>query len=111
METINNLKAIYIIVNAGFAEDIIDLVRKAGAGGATIINARGAGPVQQEILGISIDSEKEMVLCVAEAEVAERIVVAVKEKSGSKSPANGFCFMMPVERATSVSKLPSPVAE
>ena len=106
MEKANDLKAIYIIVNAGFAEDVMDMTRRAGAGGATIINARGAGPVQQEIFGISIDAEKEMVLCVADGEVAERIMAAVKERAGSQSPANGFCFIMPVEQATSISKPP-----
>mgnify|MGYP000855919508 FL=1 len=104
MEKANDLKAIYVIVNASFADDVVDMTRRAGASGATIINARGAGPVQQEIFGISIDAEKEMVLCIADGEVAERIIAAVKEKAGSNSPANGFCFIMPVERAPSVSK-------
>lgn len=103
-----DIKAVYIVVNAGFAEDIVEMTRKVGAAGATIVNARGAGPVQQEIMGISIDVEKEMVLILAEEDTAEKILAVVKEKAGSKSPANGFCFTMPVARATLATKLPPP---
>lgn len=106
MEYTNHIKAVYIVVNAGFAEDIVELTRAEGASGATIINARGTGPVHQEIMGISIDAEKEMVLILADAETAERIMAVVKEKMGSKTPANGFSFMMPVIKATLTSKEP-----
>ncbi len=99
MEKADNMKALYIILNAGFADDVVELLRKAGAGGATIINARGMGAVQKEIFGITIDAEKEMILSLVDGDTAERIMAIVKEKAGFKSPANGICFMMPVETA------------
>ena len=43
MEKANNMKALYIIVNAGFADEVMEIARGAGAKGATIINARGTG--------------------------------------------------------------------
>ena len=38
----NDLKALYIIVNAGFASEVVDIARSLGSTGATIINARGS---------------------------------------------------------------------
>ena len=96
----DNLKALFIIINAGFAEEIVDITREAGAGGATIINARGEGPKHQTIMGITIDSEKEMVLSVVNVNTAAKIMKAVKEKAGIGTPAHGVCFFMPVEKMT-----------
>lgn len=98
MEKANNIKALYIIVNAGFGDDIVDIAREAGAGGATIINARGTGAVHKAFFGITIDAEKEMIISLVNADTAERIIAAVKEKAGVKSPANSICFIMPVEK-------------
>ncbi len=94
------LKALYIIVNAGYASEIIDIVRANGAGGATILNARGSTSKPQTILGITIDTEKEIILSVVKKEIAVKITNAVKEKAGSGTPAHGLCFFMPVEMST-----------
>ena len=104
MEKANNIKALYIIVNAGFADEIVEIVREAGAGGATIMNARGIGAVHKEILGIAIDTEKEIILSLVDGNTAEKIIAAVKEKAGLKTPADGICFVMPVEKMIGVSR-------
>lgn len=98
METGNNVKALFIIVNAGFADEVVEIAREAGAGGATIINARGIGSVHKSIMGITVDTEKEMVLSLVSGDVAEKIMAVIKEKAGLKSPVNGICFIMPVEK-------------
>jgi nitrogen regulatory protein PII len=94
------LKALYVIVNAGFASSIVDIARSLGATGATIINARGSVAKPKTILGITIDSEKEIVLTVVEKEVAMKVVEAVKETSGVGTAAHGLCFFLPVEMST-----------
>lgn len=96
----NELKALYIIVNAGFAGEVVDIARSLGATGATIINARGSAAVHKTILGITIDTEKEIVLSVVEKEVAIKIVEAIKEKMGVGTNAHGLCFFLPVEMST-----------
>ncbi|MGF7143175.1 nitrogen regulatory protein PII [Anaerotaenia torta] len=103
MEKANNLKALYIIVNAGFAEEVVEMAREAGARGATIINARGTGAMHKAILGITIDTEKEIILSVVDADTAERIVAAVNTKSGFKTPANGICFTMPIDKMVGIN--------
>lgn len=98
-----NIKALFVLVNSGFSEEVIDLARKEGARGATILNARGVGLNIAQILGITIDSEREIVLSLVDGEMAERIMAAVKEKAGIKSPANGICFTLPVDMMTTLS--------
>ena len=48
------LKALYVIVNAGFSAEIVDIARANGATGATILNARGSVAKPKTILGITI---------------------------------------------------------
>ena len=52
------------------------------------------------IFGITIDTEKEIVVTVVEKDVAVKIVQAVKEKAGAGTAAHGLCFFMPVEMST-----------
>ena len=76
------LKALYIIVNAGFSSEVVEIARSLGSTGATIINARGSVAKPKTILGITIDTEKEIVLSVVEKDVAIKIAEAIKEKAG-----------------------------
>lgn len=96
----SNMKALFIVVNAGFADDIADIAREEGARGATILNARGRGLSQKSIMGITVDSEKEMVLSVVDGKVAARIMESVKEQAGICTPAHAVCFALPVEDMT-----------
>lgn len=93
-----NKKALFIVVNCGFAEEITDIIHEEGACGATILNARGVGLNVEKIMGITVDYEREMILSIVDEEVAEKIMAAVKEKSGIKSPAHGICVMLPVDK-------------
>ncbi len=95
-----DLKALYIIVNAGFSSEIVDIAREMGAGGATILNARGSAAKPQTILGITIDTEKGIILSVVEKESAVKIMDAVKQRAGVGTNAHGLCFFVPVEMST-----------
>ena len=94
------LKALYIIVNAGFSSEVVEIARSLGSTGATIINARGSVAKPKTILGITIDTEKEIVISVVEKDVAQKIMEQVKEKAGVGTAAHGLCFFMPVEMST-----------
>ena len=94
------LKALYIIVNAGFSSEVVEIARSLGSTGATIINARGSVSKPKTILGITIDTEKEIVLSVVEKDIAVKIAEAIKEKAGVGTDAHGLCFFLPVEMST-----------
>jgi hypothetical protein len=48
MKAENNYQMINVIVNKGYAEDAMSAARKAGAGGGTIIGARGTAKEDDE---------------------------------------------------------------
>ena len=96
----NELKALFIIVNAGFASEVVDIARSLGSTGATIINARGSVAKPKTILGITIDTEKEIILSVVKKEIGIKIMEQIKAKAGVGTAAHGLCFFMPVEMST-----------
>lgn len=103
MEHMGDIKALFIIVNAGYYEEVIDIARQAGAKGATIINSRGNDALHQSIMGITIDMEREIILTLVNKETADKVMAAIKEKAGIHTPANGFCFTVPVEETTQIN--------
>lgn len=96
----DNIVALFIIVNAGFDEQIIDLIQDCGARGATIIPGRGTGAKFTTFLGMHYEPEREIILSVLKQEIADAIMQGVKEKFGQATPTNGICFTLPVEDAT-----------
>lgn len=98
-----NMKSLYIIINAGFAEEVIEIAREQGARGATILNARGSAPKHEVFMGITIDTEKEIVLCLTDEVTCGKIMSAVKERSGIGTPAHAVCFSTPVDKIIGLS--------
>lgn len=94
------LKVLYVITNAGFSQEIVDIARSVGATGCTILNARGSVANPQTIFGITIDTEKEIVLSVLEKSIAIKVMEEIKSKSGVGTPAHAICFFMPVDMTT-----------
>lgn len=98
-------KLITIIVNRGFAEDAMDAARKAGAGGGTIINARGtAKEGDEKFFGMEIIPEKDMVLILSENEKADAILDAVRTLPCLAKPGSGIAFACPAENFTLLGK-------
>jgi nitrogen regulatory protein PII len=88
-----------LIVNAGFADDVMTAARKAGATGGTILNARGTGTEEDvNFFGITLVPEKEMLLIVAEKGRVDPILKAVNATPHLSEPGGGVAFAMDVER-------------
>lgn len=88
---------IVIIANDGYSEPIMDAAREAGAGGGTVLHAKGTGAHKAEkFFGVSLAEEKEMILIVAKSAEKTAIMQSVLEKTGPGSPAGAICFSLPV---------------
>lgn len=86
---------IYVIVDKGKAEDVIEAANKAGSKGGTIINARGAGIHEaQKFFSVEIEPEKEKVLIITKSELKDAIVTSIKEHIKIDEPGNGVLFVM-----------------
>jgi len=89
----NRHQLITIIVNRGFADDVMAAARKAGAGGGTIVNARGtAKEGDAKFFGMQIVPEKEMLMILADNDKASSIIDAVKTLKCLTEPGCGIAF-------------------
>ena len=93
-------KLLVIIVNRGFADNVVEVARGAGAKGATILHGRGSAGVGEQFMGMSITPEKEIVLIVISDEFASAASKAITENFGRESDANGICFTAPISHLT-----------
>ncbi len=90
---------IQVICNSGYAEDVMDVARKAGAGGGTIIDGRGTSkPDDLKFFGASLVPEKELLLILIEREKSEKILGAITAIPFMQEEGNGIAFTMPVDR-------------
>ncbi len=95
-----------IIVNRGYADDVMSAARKAGATGGTILNARGTGkPDDEKFFGITIVPEKEEVLIVADRSVAKAVEIAILTLPCLSTPGIGIMYSSPVERFIQLGKM------
>ncbi len=86
-----------VISNQGYTEQVMDAAKKAGAGGGTVIHARGTGMEKAEaFFGISLASEKEMTFIVAKSSQKKAIMESVMREAGMESKAKAIVFSLPV---------------
>lgn len=96
MNTQNEM--ITVIVNKGYADDVMAAARRAGAGGGTVINARGtAKETDERFFGMHIVSEKEMLVMVVPAEKKDAVLTAIRELKCLKDPGMGIAYSGKVE--------------
>ena len=94
----NNL--IVISVNEGYSESVMQLARKAGATGGTVIKGRLADGEQfTEFVNTEVSGEREILFILAPAKVGAQIMTDVNKDFGITSPANGIIFALPTEKA------------
>jgi nitrogen regulatory protein PII len=91
--------AIFVIVDRGKAEEVVDAAKAAGARGATIMNARGSGIHETQLLfNMEIEPEKEIVLILAQKDIVEPIAASIREKMKLDEPGNGILFLLDVNK-------------
>lgn len=86
-------KMITVIVNTGYADDIMDAARKAGATGGTVTHARGTGTAEDaHFLGVTIVPEKEMIMILAESDKSQAIIDAISNLECLDEPGIGIIY-------------------
>ncbi len=93
-------EVIFTVVNRGSAEEVIQAAKSEGAKGGTIINARGSGIHETEMLfAMQIEPEKEIVMILVKNELTQKIVEAICTKLKIRDPGNGIVFVFGVNEA------------
>ena len=101
----SEFELIMCIVNAGFAETVMDAACEYGARGGTVIQARGTANKEAEAyFKISIQPEKEMLMLVVPSAIKDDILHALYRSVGLNSPGHGIAFSLPVDDVVGLSK-------
>lgn len=104
-----NHEVIFAIVNAGFAEDVMDVARENGVRGGTILNARGV--VKEDaarFFGITVHADKEILMMVVEKDIRDRVLNAIYKEMGMAKKAKGIAFSLPVSDAAGLAVAAEP---
>ena len=84
-----------VIANQGHTGSIMDAARAAGAGGGTVIHAKGTGMEgAAHFMGVELVNEKELVLIVSRTTLKNQIMQAIMQGAGPK--AGAIVFSLPV---------------
>ena len=84
-----------VVANQGYTGSIMDAARAAGAGGGTVIHAKGTGMEgAAKFMGIDLVNEKELVLIVSRTAQKNRIMKAIMD--GADRRAGAIVFSLPV---------------
>ena len=84
-----------VIANQGHTGSIMDAARAAGAGGGTVIHAKGTGMEgAAHFMGVELVNEKELVLIVSRTAQKNRIMKAIMDNADKK--AGSIVFSLPV---------------
>ena len=95
--TTENYEVIFAIVNSGYAEEAMEVAREQGVRGGTILNARGvAREDAAAFFGITIHTEKEILMMVVEKSIRDNVLNAIYKQMGMAKKAKGIAFALPV---------------
>ena len=94
---------IVIAVQNGYGADAMDAAREAGAAGGTILHAATINNQKAEqLIGVTLQKETEILLILTKREGKMAIMNAVKERVGLKTDAGGVLFSLPVDSLVGV---------
>lgn len=105
--TTNNHEVIFAIVNAGYAEDAMEVAREQGVRGGTILIGRGvAREKEAAFFGITIHAEREVLMMIVEKDIRDNVLSALYKQMGMDKKAQGIAFSLPVTDVAGLVKLP-----
>ena len=97
---------IVVILNEGCSDMVMAAARPAGATGGTVLAGKGTGARESEkFLGISLASEKDVVLIVAEKTKKAAIMKAIMKNAGPGTQAGAICFSLPVTNVEGLRRI------
>ena len=109
--TINSIKnkseydMIVAIIGRGFSDYVVSAARDAGATGATIVYGRGTADADKQVLGISLQPERELVLILVKSNERRAIMQAISDKTSLMEEGRGFCFSLPVSEVFGLKRV------
>jgi len=92
-----NYEIVLVIANEGHTDTVMEAAREAGARGGTVLHGKGTGSKESaKFFGVSIATEKEVVLIVAKSSEKAAIMKSVIDKAGTQTDAGAVVMSLPV---------------
>ena len=86
------------VFSSGFSDTVMEAARTAGATGGTVLHAKGLGGQSAEnILGVNLRDEKDILAIIAPEDDSRTIMEAINRQCGLKSEAVAIVFALPVK--------------
>ena len=88
---------IVAIANEGRTDTVMNAARAAGAGGGTVLHAKGTGGTRGEkFFSVSLADEKDMIYIIAHKDEKAAIMRSINEQAGPGTKAGAICFSLPI---------------
>lgn len=101
----NNYDMIVAIIARGFSDYVVSSARDAGATGATILYARGTADADKQVLGVSLQPEREVVLILVKKDERRKIMQSISDKTSLMEEGRGICFSLPVSDVFGIKRV------
>ena len=97
---------IVVILNEGHSDMVMDAARSAGAGGGTVLHAKGTGGIGTEkFFVVSLADEKDVIYIVASGKEKAAIMNAINKEAGPSTKAGAISFSLPVSDVAGLRRL------
>lgn len=92
-------KLIITIVKKGFASKVVAATKQAGVRGGTILYGRGTQKksLYLQMLGINFDPEREIILTIVPADMADSILELITQTASLDKPGYGIAFVLDIK--------------
>ena len=92
-----NYEIVLAIANEGHTDTVMEAAREAGARGGTVLHGKGTGSTDAaKFFGVSIASEKEVIMIVAKSSEKAAIMKSIIDKAGTQTDAGAVVMSLPV---------------
>jgi nitrogen regulatory protein PII-like uncharacterized protein len=106
-----NFNALVIIVPEEQEDKAINIAKKAGAGGVTILNGKGMGLKEKKVFfNLTYEAHESVLLFVLPKKVSEVILNTLNEELGLKNN-HGIGFSIPINQVVGMDKEQEKVLE
>ncbi len=97
----------FAVVVAILAEDLeeqaIDVAKKAGAGGVTLLDARGIGAKEKKIFfGLTFEGSQSVLVFILEKSLALTVMKALTQELDLNTASRGVAFSIPLEHIAGI---------
>ena len=105
MEKESKYHLIITIANEGYADKIMNVAKRNGANGGTLIKGRGIGGKGSfKLFNVTVEPEKDIILIVCTNEEKNKIMKAILDKNGINTESKGICFSLPIDATIGIDE-------